>query len=68
MPKPGKSGRNIEMLTDKVNEQAANAKAPVQAEEGITPASLKDLILSTIRSEFVLQCPFHITSPKELRY
>lgn len=51
MPKPG---RNIvEMLTDKGNEQAANAKAnaPVQAEEEITPASLKDLISSTIRSE-----------------
>ncbi len=54
MPKPGKPGRNIvEMLTDKGNEQAANAKAnaPVQAEEEITPASLKDLISSTIRSE-----------------
>ncbi|KAL0152458.1 hypothetical protein M9458_052181 [Cirrhinus mrigala] len=54
MPKSGKSGRNIvEMLTDKGNEQAANANAttPVQPEDEITPASLKELISSTIRSE-----------------
>lgn len=54
MPKPGKSGRNIvEMLTDKGSDQAAkaNASTSVQVEEEITPASLKDLISSTIRSE-----------------
>lgn len=54
MPKPGKSGRNIvEMLTDKGSDQAAkaNASASVQVEEEITPASLKHLISSTIRSE-----------------
>ncbi len=45
MPKPGKSGWKVkvEMLTDKGNEQSANAKvnAPVKAEEEITQASLK---------------------------
>lgn len=52
MPKPGKPGRNIvEMLTDKASEQGANAKANTQAEEELTPASLKELISSTIRSE-----------------
>ncbi|XP_073798760.1 LINE-1 type transposase domain-containing protein 1 [Danio rerio] len=49
MPKPGKSGRNIaEMLAERGGEQAANASP---REDELTPASLKEIITTTIRTE-----------------